>query len=214
MLSALNAMQCLTDGNERFVSSSPGLDVIRSCTHESYSHSEQAPFAIILGCSDSRVPPEILFDQGIGDLFVIRVAGNIVTPEIIGSLEFAAAKFCTRLIVVLGHSMCGAVQESVRLMQTQGSPLTQPLAAVHECIRVSVAKESESADTTQIVHDTIRSNVENSVRQIQSESALLKDLIASDGLVVVGARYCLETGRVEFFEHAEGNETTNEKATL
>src|SRR5512134_3181138 len=113
MISARDALERLREGNHRFAGDVRSLDTLASQTRRRELATRQAPFAIVLGCSDSRVPAELVFDQGLGDLFVIRVAGNIVAPSQIGSVEFAAAQFGTRLVVVLGHSSCGAVTATI-----------------------------------------------------------------------------------------------------
>lgn len=199
---AHDALQRLIEGNRHFVAE------IRS--HKSLSESRrrevaeaQEPFAIILGCSDSRVPAEIVFDQGLGDLFVIRVAGNIVAPSQVGSVEFCAARFGTRLVVVLGHSQCGAVQATLEELRRPSSEQSRNMAAIVDRIRPSVqglleTPVAENEDS--LLHHAVRSNVRVSVNQLRHGSALLEQLIARDGLLVVGAEYSLDTGVVDFFD--------------
>src|ERR1700704_6748076 len=117
MIAARDALDRLREGNRRFVAEAPSRPALPTPPRRSELAEGQAPFATILGCSDSRVPVEIVFDQGLGDLFVIRVAGNIVAPSQVGSVEFAAEQFCTRLVVVLGHSGCGAIEATLEQMQ-------------------------------------------------------------------------------------------------
>lgn len=164
--------------------------------------SGQAPFAIVLGCSDSRVPAEIVFDQGLGDLFVIRVAGNIVAPSQVGSVEFAAERFGTRLVVVLGHSMCGAVTAT---LEELGRPSGQSsnLRSIVDRVRPSI----EGLLATELRHDreallraAVRANIRASADHLRHGSRILEQLIAADGLLVVGAEYSLETGIVDFFD--------------
>ena len=163
----------------------------------------QEPFAIILGCSDSRVPAEIVFDQGLGDLFVIRVAGNIVAPSQIGSVEFAAARFGTRLVVVLGHSQCGAVLATLEDLQQPTADQSRNLRSIVDRVRPSV----EALLATELRHDAgalvqqaVRANIRVSANQLRHGSDILEGLIQRNGLMVVGAEYSLETGIVDFFD--------------
>jgi carbonic anhydrase len=202
MISAREALQRLQEGNRRFVAeiSNPGTS---NQTRRRDLASGQEPFAIILGCSDSRVPAEIVFDQGLGDLFVIRVAGNIVAPSQIGSVEFAAAQFSTRLVVVLGHSQCGAIAATVREVSRTVQEQSRNLRSIVDRIRPSV----ELLIGTGLMHDhdtlleqAVRANVRFSTSHLRHGSEILEQLIQNDGLVVVGAEYSLETGVVEFFD--------------
>lgn len=163
----------------------------------------QDPFAIVLGCSDSRVPAEIVFDQGLGDLFVIRVAGNIVAPSQVGSVEFAAERFGTRLVVVLGHSQCGAIAATIEALRSSTDNHSQNVAAIVDRVRPAV----EGLMSTNLRHDAaalereaVRANIRASASQLRHGSAVLEQLIADDGLRVVGAEYSLETGVVDFFD--------------
>jgi carbonic anhydrase len=163
----------------------------------------QEPFAIILGCSDSRVPAEIVFDQGLGDLFVIRVAGNIVAPSQIGSVEFAAERYHTRLVVVLGHSRCGAILATLEELQQPTEHQSRNLRSIVDRVRPSV----ETLLATDLKHDhetlvryAVRANVRVSANQLRHGSQLLEQLIQTDDLLVVGAEYSLETGAVDFFD--------------
>ena len=163
----------------------------------------QEPFAIVLGCSDSRVPAEIVFDQGLGDLFVIRVAGNIVAPSQIGSVEFAAERFGTRLVVVLGHSQCGAVLATLEDLQRPTDNQSRAMRSIVDRVRPSVepllATELRR-DPEALVRHAVRANVRISANQLRHGSEVLDQLIERDGLLVVGAEYSLETGVVEFFD--------------
>jgi carbonic anhydrase len=203
MISALQALERLREGNARFVA-----DVRSHATSVGRSHREdlvdgQEPFAIILGCSDSRVPAEIVFDQGLGDLFVIRVAGNIVAPSQIGSVEFAAGKFGTRLVVVLGHSRCGAVEATLEELQRPSATQSRNLYSIVDRVRPSVepllATDLRN-DPQALIRDAVRANVRVSAGQLRQGSELLESLIARDGLLVVGAEYSLQSGVVEFFD--------------
>lgn len=202
MIDAVTAMQRLKDGNKRFVSGNRCEDTILSHSKRSELTSGQEPFAIILGCSDSRVPAEMVFDQGLGDLFVIRVAGNIVAPSQIGSVEFAADQFKTRLVVVLGHSLCGAICATVEEMKRPTDQKSKNISAIVDRIRPSVeafrSTELWNNDDA-LIQASTRSNVRASVNQLRHGSALLENLIDKENLLIVGAEYSLQTGEVEFF---------------
>jgi carbonic anhydrase len=168
----------------------------------------QNPCAIILGCSDSRVPAEIVFDQGLGDLFVIRVAGNIVAPSQIGSIEFAAERFGTRLVVVLGHSKCGAVQATLEELGRPTEAQSKNLMSIVDRIRPSVEPliaRSKNLAPEDLMSAAVRANVDASVRQLRHGSPILEGLLQQNGLMVVGAHYSLETGEVEFFDTMGGD---------
>ena len=163
----------------------------------------QQPFAVILGCSDSRVPVEIVFDQGLGDLFVIRVAGNIVAPSQIGSVEFAAERFATRLVVVLGHTRCGAIEATLECLQDEGGLRSRHMNSIVDRISPSLQALLDAeprADRTTLARHAVRANVRASANQLRHGSAVLEKLIRSEALLVVGAEYSLETGEVEFFD--------------
>jgi carbonic anhydrase len=202
MISAREALKLLQDGNRRFVADRK-RDARVGATRRNELTERQEPFAIVLGCSDSRVPAEIVFDQGLGDLFVIRVAGNIVAPSQIGSVEFAAEQFNTRLVVVLGHSGCGAVQATIEQLKRPFEKQSRNLRAIVDRVRPSVepllATELRQ-DPQALVRDAVRANVRASASHLRHGSEILEHLIARDGLLVVGAEYSLESGVVEFFE--------------
>ena len=203
MLSASAALQRLREGNQRFAGDTPSRDTLSSGVQRAQLAESQAPFAAILGCSDSRVPVEIVFDQGLGDLFVIRVAGNIVAPSLIGSVEFAAEQFGTRLVVVLGHSRCGAVTATLEELQRPTANPSRNIHSIVERIRPAVAGLLATElrhDPAALVRQAVRANIRASVEQLRSGSPLIERLIESAGLRVVGAEYSLETGRVDFFE--------------
>lgn len=203
MIPALEALQRLQEGNFRFVADMPSRDSPAGPVRRSELASGQEPFAIILGCSDSRVPAEIVFDQGLGDLFVIRVAGNIVAPSQIGSVEFAADRFGTRLVVVLGHSRCGAIlatiEELGRPMENQSRNLRSIVDLIKPCVKPLLETDLRH-DPEALVQRAVRENVRASVRLLRSGSEILEQLVQTDGLLIVGAEYSLETGFVEFFE--------------
>jgi carbonic anhydrase len=198
MIAAEKALKRLIAGNQRFVSNTSEISHLRP----SEVASAQQPFAIILGCSDSRVPAEIVFDQGLGDLFVIRVAGNIVAPSQVGSVEFAAERFGTRLVVVLGHSQCGAILATIEQLGQPTEGQSPNLRSIVDRIRPSVApllQGSNQPDADALVQQAVRANICVSVDHLRHGSALLEQLVQRDGLVIVGAEYSLETGVVDFF---------------
>lgn len=201
MVSADEALERLREGNRRFVGDESRRSTLASEQPRSQWIADQQPFAIVLGCSDSRVPAEIVFDQGVGDLFVIRVAGNIVAPSQVGSVEFAAERFGTRLVVVLGHSLCGAVQATLEQLERPSELRSPNLRSIVDRIRPAVETlvESEtSKDESLLMERAVRANICASVNHLRHGSAILENLIRSDGLIVVGAEYSLETGAVEF----------------
>lgn len=204
MISAREALQRLREGNRRFVSDVRSGNILAShARRNELAAAGQEPFAIVLGCSDSRVPAEIVFDQGLGDLFVIRVAGNIVASSQIGSVEFAAERFGTPLVVVLGHSRCGAVlatlDELKRPRENQSRNLRSIVDRIRPSVEVLLATELRD-DPDALVRHAIRTNVRVSANQLRHGSEVLEQLIQREGLLVVGAEYSLETGTVEFFD--------------
>lgn len=203
MLTAQQALERLQAGNRDFVSELKGQAVIGSQPRHFELREEHAPLAIILGCSDARVPAEIIFNQCLGDLFVIRVAGNIVAPSQVGSVEFAAERFGTRLVVVLGHSMCGAVQATLEEIGRPSTGQSPNLRAIVERVRPAVeplvyTELAQNPDA--LLHHAVRANIRASASQLRHGSQILEQLVANHGLRVVGAEYSLETGRVEFFD--------------
>jgi carbonic anhydrase len=202
MFSAREALERLKDGNRRFVADRKRAAQVGP-TRRNELTERQEPFAIVLGCSDSRVPAEIVFDQGLGDLFVIRVAGNIVAPSQIGSVEFAAEQFHTRLVVVLGHSGCGAILATIDQLKRPVEKQSRNLRAIVDRVRPSVwpllATELRD-DADALVRSAVRANVHASVNDLRHGSEILEGLIANDGLLVVGAEYSLDTGVVEFLD--------------
>ena len=204
MMSAREALERLREGNRRFVSDVRSHDPLTSQTRRLEVATNQEPFAIILGCSDSRVPAEIVFDQGLGDLFVIRVAGNIVASSLVGSVEFAAERFGTRLVVVLGHSQCGAVRATLEEVRRPTENQSRNLRSIVDRIRPSVEDLLRTAvrhDEAALLRLAVRANVLASVDHLRHGSDVLEELIQQNGLVVVGAEYSVETGVVEYFDH-------------
>ena len=200
MVRACDALRRLQDGNRRFVED-VRQDRIGLETRRRELTSGQEPFAILLGCSDSRAPAEIVFDQGLGDLFVIRVAGNVVAPSQVGSVEFAATKFGTRLVVVLGHSGCGAVATTIEYLQSTKDTSSSNLQSIVEFIRPSVESFIDQGLAPDfLLSAAIRANVRTSVKHLRHASPIIENLERNEGLAIVGAEYSLETGVVDFFD--------------
>lgn len=202
-MNAYEAFVSLKEGNERFAAHVGGDETFLHQTKRTELTKTQEPIAIILGCSDARVPAEMVFDQGLGDLFVIRVAGNIVAPSQVGSVEFAASRFGTRLVVVLGHSECGAVLATLEELQNPGANNSRNLASIVDRVRPSVESllDTEVArDRSALVRKAVRANIRASADHLRHGSQVLEQLIQKDGLMVVGAEYSLETGIVDFFD--------------
>jgi carbonic anhydrase len=206
MLSAVEALAQLKAGNRRFVVNQTSPESIDHARRAALS-AGQEPFAIILGCSDSRVPAELVFDQGFGDLFVIRVAGNIVAPSQVGSVEFAASRFDTRLVVVLGHSGCGAITATLEEITGRATSQSRNLRSIVDRVRPSVETLLASGlnlSEDVLIREAVRANVRASVNHLRHGSELLERLRLDDGLTVVGAEYSLETGVVTFFDDVMG----------
>jgi len=206
MISPRIALERLRDGNRRFVSGVRSGDILTSQTRRAELAAGQEPFAVILGCSDSRVPAEIVFDQGLGDLFVIRVAGNIVAASQVGSVEFAAARFGTRLVVVLGHSQCGAILATLEELQQPTDQQSRNLRSIVDRVRPSVEALLATAlrhDPDALVRQAVRANISASANHLRHGSEVLEHLIQNNGLRIVGAEYSLETGVVDFFDSVQ-----------
>lgn len=203
MISAQEALERLREGNRHFVSNIGRRETPLNHTRPVELAKEAKPFAIVLGCSDARVPAEIVFDQGLGDLFVIRVAGNIVAPSQVGSVEFAASRFGSPLVVVLGHSRCGAILATLEELQQPTENQSRNLRSIVDRVRPSVEvllKTELRNDLDTLVEHAVRANVSASVNHLRHGSEVLEQLIQNDGLVVVGAEYSLDTGVVDFFD--------------
>jgi len=204
MMSAQEALDRLQEGNRRFVSGMQRSGARPDHYRRALTAEQQDPFAIILGCSDSRVPAEIVFNQGLGDLFVIRVAGNIVAPSQIGSVEFAASRFDIPLVVVLGHSQCGAVLATLEYLKEQSEQQRSGhLRSIVDRIRPAVEHLFDSddpLDPAKLCESAVRANTHASVEHLRHGSTLLERLIDKKQIRIVGAEYSLETGEVEFFE--------------
>jgi carbonic anhydrase len=205
MIPAREALKRLREGNRRFVDDTRSSESLISPRRRAELTAGQEPFAAILGCSDSRVPVEIIFDQGLGDLFVIRVAGNIVAPSQIGSVEFVAERFKTRLVVVLGHSRCGVIQATLEQLTGPTERRSRNVDSIVNRVRPSIEGLLETGlrhDYDALVHHAVRANVRASTNQLRHGSQVIEQMIQTEGMLVVGAEYSLETGLVEFFDGA------------
>jgi carbonic anhydrase len=201
--SAYEALERLQLGNKRYVSGVSTHDALTFDARRSELLAGQSPMAIVLGCSDARVPAELIFDQGLGDLFVIRIAGNIVAPSQVGSIEFAVERFSTPLVVVLGHSQCGAIAATLEEIVRPSAQQSRNLHAIVERIRPAVEPLLETDlrhDHDKLCEHAIRANIRMSANQLRHGSDILESMIAQGKLLVVGAEYSLESGEVDFFE--------------
>jgi carbonic anhydrase len=205
MVSGCEGLLRLQEGNRRFVASIADTAPALTQTRRLALAEGQQPFAIILGCSDSRVPAELVFGQGFGDLFVIRVAGNIVAPSQVGSVEFAAARFGTRLVIVLGHTECGAITATIDELRQPTLHQSPGLRAIVDRIRPAVEPLLDTPLREQpeaLVAHAVRANIRAASDHLRHGSAILERLVERDGLLIVGAEYCLRTGMVDFFDGA------------
>ena len=203
MISSSEALTRLQEGNKRFVTGVRSVETMASQTQRTNLASGQNPFAIILGCSDSRVPAEIVFDQGLGDLFVIRVAGNIVAPSQVGSVEFAAEQFGTPLVVVLGHTSCGAVQATISQLTNPSTGGSANITSIVNRIKPAVQPLFDTDlrnHPERLMESAIKANIRAAANHLRHGSQVLEQLIEKGDLAVVGAEYSLETGEVEFFD--------------
>ena len=202
-LSAADALTRLREGNARFVANVRSVEAMASVARRADPMKPQEPVAVILGCSDSRAPAETIFDQGMGDLFVIRVAGNIVAPSQIGSVEFAAERFGTRLVVVMGHTHCGAVSATIEAILDPNPPRSRNLLSITDRIvpAVSPLMQTELArDRANLMRAATRANVAAAADHLRHGSRLLEEARLQGGLVIVGAEYDIESGQVDFFD--------------
>jgi carbonic anhydrase len=200
-LSGREAMARLIEGNRRYMQNVRSVDSMLS--HSRRDLQSQRPFAIVLGCSDSRAPAEVVFDQGLGDLFVIRVAGNIVAPSQVGSVEFAAERFGTRLVVVMGHSSCGAIDAAIEAVTRQEGPASRNLLSIVQRVRRSIeplVSTELARDPVRLRREAMRANVRASVTHLRHSSEIIERLVEHEGLLVVGAELELTTGEVGFFD--------------
>jgi carbonic anhydrase len=203
MVSSSEVILRLKEGNRRFIDGTGRSDLLVNESRRRALVDAHDPFAVILGCSDARVPAEIIFDQGLGDLFVIRVAGNIVAPSQIGSVEFAAERFGINLVLVLGHTGCGAIHATLEELRRPTEGQSPNLRSIVDRVRPSVEALFEGslpANDRELEHRAVRANIRASANQLRHGSQILERLIDYAGLRVVGAEYSLDTGEVDFFE--------------
>ena len=197
MISAVDALKRLREGNRRFANGEGGKNISGTQANRAEFTEGQTPFAIILACSDSRVPVEMVFDQGLGDLFVIRVAGNIVAPSQVGSVEFAAAQLGTKLVVVLGHSNCSAVHATLRELAADEAVRSPNLLAIVDRIRPAI---ESLGDRDVSLHEAVVANIHQSVGRLQHGSLIIEKLVDSGELTIAGANYSIESGKVQFLD--------------
>ena len=199
-VAAAEALARLRAGNARFVANVRSLEALATAAARDRLVQQQRPFAVVLSCSDSRVPSEIVFDCGLGDLFVVRVAGNIAAPSLVGSVEFAAATFGTLLVVVLGHTHCGAVGATIDALTASKAPPSDNIRGIVDRITPAVAELIEHEhDRDALVAAAVRANVRATAEHLRCGSRILESL-HDEGLFVVGAEYSLATGVVDFFD--------------
>lgn len=199
MISVADALKRLSEGNRRFAAGTSNRNEAEVLAHLAELQSAQTPFAIVLACSDSRVPVEIIFDQGLGDLFVIRVAGNVVAPSQVGSVEYAAAQLGAKLVVVLGHSNCGAVDATLMELRREQEHRSPNLRAIVDRIRPAVEPLMDDEGHVDL-QEAVVANVRHSVARLKHGSLILEQLIESGTLTVVGAEYSIERGEVKFLD--------------
>lgn len=203
MVKPAAALRRLQEGNARFVANLRRSEALSSPVRRAEVADKQQPFAVILGCSDARVPAEIVFDQGLGDLFVIRVAGNVVAPSGVGSVEFAVERFGVETVVVLGHSRCGAVDATLEALSRPGQPQSRGLRSIVDRVRPAIEgllHTDLAQDRTRLVDEAVKANIRASVNQLRHGSELLERLLLAGRLEVVGAEYALDSGEVLFLD--------------
>jgi carbonic anhydrase len=198
-LTALDALDRLRAGNVRFASNVISIDSLARQLDRAALKKAQAPFAIVLGCSDSRAPAELVFEQGLGELFVIRVAGNVVSPSQVGSVEFAAERFGCRLVVVMGHTQCGAIDATLEAVEKGSPPASDNVMSIVERVRPAVeAARLGGGDRETVARLATRINVQMAVQHLRHGTPAIERLVTHEGMMVIGAEYDLESGRVEF----------------
>jgi carbonic anhydrase len=197
---ALDALRRLREGNGRFKSGLRSIGALASMIRRDDFVHQQSPFAIVLSCSDSRVPAELVFDCGLGDLFMVRVAGNVVAPSLVGSVEFAAATYGTQLVVVMGHTRCGAIAATLDTLERKGEPPSENVRDIVERIAPAIVAALQAPTREAQMQAAVRANVVASAEHLRHGSPILERLVAEGKLVIVGAEYALETGGVDFFD--------------
>ncbi len=203
MVKPVAALRRLQEGNARFVANLRRSEALSSPVRRAEVADKQQPFAVILGCSDARVPAEIVFDQGLGDLFVIRVAGNVVAPSGVGSVEFAVERFGVETVVVLGHSRCGAVDATLEALSRPGQAQSRGLRSIVDRVRPAIEgllHTDLAQDRIRLVDEAVKANIRASVNQLRHGSELLERLLLAGRLEIVGAEYALDSGEVIFLD--------------
>lgn len=201
-MNSKQAVERLTLGNERFINGVRSVDsMLAHLKMKDLAENGQKPFAVILTCSDSRSPVELIFDQGLGDLFVVRVAGNVIAPSLLASIEFAVANFGSPAIVVLGHTLCGAIKATCSHVQEPSTPL--PSAHLEELVgRIRPAVEATQRDTLidhpEFIYKATLQNVRRSMRLITEQSQIVRNLMAEGKVSVEGAVLDIATGVVKW----------------
>jgi len=204
-MNADKALQTLIEGNQRYIAGTSDDAELTITTRRQSINAGQSPFAVILGCSDSRVPVELVFNQGLGDLFVIRVAGNIAAPSQIGSVEYACQHLGTRLVVVLGHSHCGAINATVDSLLGELDELSPNIASIVDHVSPAVhpvVMHKQYTDKDELINQAMRANVEQSVSGLQMRSPILRDMVNKNKIKIIGAEYSIETGVVDFYRYS------------
>ncbi len=192
----------LMDGNKRFVSGSLAKKDIGDLKRKELAKG-QKPFAIVVTCSDSRVSPELLFDQGLGDVFVIRTAGNVVDKIALGSIEYAAEHLHSPLVLVLGHEKCGAVGATLETLEKQGKPEGNIGAIIEKVIPAAVAARKKGGTKDEIFDNAVKENAKNTSKDIMEKSSIIQHLMHENKLKVVAGEYSLQTGNIEMIELAD-----------
>ena len=208
MTSALDALARLKAGNLRFSTDAQERGASISSAERSELAEGQAPFAVVLGCADSRVAPELLFDQDLGDLFTVRVAGHVVAAPVLESVEFAVEQLGAKLVVVLGHTGCAAVRATLAEVQTPGTPAAEKLSAIiyhvkppiEAVLSLSPKRPFTEAEQGALMYESVRANIRHSACQLREDSTVISALVEGGEVLVVGAEYSLETGAVEFID--------------
>jgi carbonic anhydrase len=198
-LTADEALERLRDGNQRFRANRTTIRETSTPSIRETLATGQKPFAIILSCSDSRVPPEIIFDRGLGEIFVVRVAGNIPDPVILGSIEYAAEHFSCPLIMVLGHKRCGAVSAAV---ESKGHPHGN-IGAIIKTITPAVKqarKDAGDLSKSDLVEAAIDNNIKLVAKSLTRQSPVIRSLVDAGRVKVVIAKYDLDDGTVRLLE--------------
>lgn len=201
MQAPFDALNTLKAGNEQFVNGVRESEAVTSPVDRAAMSGAQQPIAVVISCSDSRVPAEMVFNQGFGALFVVRVAGNVVGPTQLGSVEFAVQNFGCQLIVVMGHTGCGAIKATIDMLRNPEATISDNLQSIVDPIRAAIAPiVNPDANADALMPQAIRANVHSAVDQLREGSVILNDIVAAGQLMIVGAEYSLETGVVEFID--------------